>query len=52
MIIFQVNDCKGGRKAITLEEMENFHPEEGMVLANTISVRMKPNTDRTHLSKV
>lgn len=43
---------KVGGKAITLEELENFHPENGMILANTTSVGMKPNTDRTPLAKV
>lgn len=43
---------KVGGKAITLEELENFHPEDGMILANTTSVGMKPNIDRTPLAKV
>ncbi|XP_065853587.1 bifunctional 3-dehydroquinate dehydratase/shikimate dehydrogenase, chloroplastic-like [Euphorbia lathyris] len=38
-------------KAMTLEEVEHFHPEDGMVLANTTSVGMKPNIDLTPLSK-
>ncbi|KAI4303538.1 hypothetical protein MLD38_039151 [Melastoma candidum] len=42
---------KVGRKAITLAELEDFHPEEGMILANTTSVGMKPNTDQTPLAK-
>lgn len=37
---------------MTLEEVDNFHPEEGMVLANTTSVGMKPKIDETPLPKV
>ncbi|XP_059652599.1 bifunctional 3-dehydroquinate dehydratase/shikimate dehydrogenase, chloroplastic-like [Cornus florida] len=42
---------KVGGEAITLAELEDFHPEEGMILANTTSVGMKPKTDLTPLSK-
>lgn len=42
---------KVGGKAMTLEEVEHFHPEEGMVLANTTSVGMKPKIDETPLAK-
>ncbi|KAI4303531.1 hypothetical protein MLD38_039145 [Melastoma candidum] len=42
---------KVGGQAMTLEEFEHFHPEEGMVLANTTSVGMKPKIDDTPLSK-
>ncbi|XP_002512299.3 bifunctional 3-dehydroquinate dehydratase/shikimate dehydrogenase, chloroplastic [Ricinus communis] len=38
-------------QAMTLDEVQNFHPEEGMVLANTTSVGMKPNIDATPLAK-
>ncbi|KAJ6359871.1 hypothetical protein OIU77_003972 [Salix suchowensis] len=31
--------------------MRNFHPEDGMVLANTTSVGMTPHTDATPLAK-
>ena len=37
---------------MTLAEAENFHPEDGMVLANTTSVGMTPHTDATPLAKV
>lgn len=37
---------------MTLAEVENFHPEEGMVLANTTSVGMKPKIDETPMAKV
>lgn len=43
---------KVGGQAMTLAEVENFHPEEGMVLANTTSVGMKPKIDLTPISKV
>ncbi|KAI4301862.1 hypothetical protein L6164_035100 [Bauhinia variegata] len=42
---------KVGGKALTLNEVENFHPEEGMVLANTTSVGMKPKIDETPMPK-
>jgi 3-dehydroquinate dehydratase/shikimate dehydrogenase len=37
---------------MTLAEVDNFHPEEGMVLANTTSVGMKPKIDEAPISKV
>lgn len=43
---------KVGGQAMTLAEVENFHPEEGMVLANTTSVGMKPKIDETPMAKV
>lgn len=43
---------KVGGEAITLSELENFHPEEGMILANTTSVGMKPKIDETPIPKV
>lgn len=42
---------KVGGQAMTLEEIEHFHPEDGMVLANTTSVGMKPKIDDTPLPK-
>ncbi|KAK9292866.1 hypothetical protein L1049_020955 [Liquidambar formosana] len=42
---------KVGGDAITLDELDDFHPEDGMILANTTSVGMKPNTDLTPISK-
>ncbi|XP_057960848.1 bifunctional 3-dehydroquinate dehydratase/shikimate dehydrogenase, chloroplastic-like [Malania oleifera] len=42
---------KVGGKAITLAELDNFYPEDGMILANTTSVGMKPKTDATPISK-
>ncbi|KAK4851772.1 hypothetical protein QYF36_018315 [Acer negundo] len=42
---------KVGGQAITLAELKDFHPEEGMILANTTSVGMKPRIDETPLPK-
>ncbi|XVF42543.1 hypothetical protein PTKIN_Ptkin01aG0371900 [Pterospermum kingtungense] len=42
---------KVGGQAMPLAEVENFHPEEGMVLANATAVGMKPNTDQTPIPK-
>ena len=41
-----------GGTALTLSELENYHPEEGMILANATSVGMYPNVNETPLSKV
>ncbi|KAJ1695239.1 hypothetical protein LUZ63_011937 [Rhynchospora breviuscula] len=40
-----------GGHALTLAELENYHPEEGMILANTTSIEMHPNVNDTPLSK-
>ncbi|KAH0469708.1 hypothetical protein IEQ34_001266 [Dendrobium chrysotoxum] len=40
-----------GGQAISLADLENFHPEEGMILANTTSIGMHPNIHDTPLSK-
>ncbi|KAB2629783.1 bifunctional 3-dehydroquinate dehydratase/shikimate dehydrogenase [Pyrus ussuriensis x Pyrus communis] len=42
---------KVGGEAITLAELETFHPEDGMVLANATPVGMEPRIDQTPLSK-
>ncbi|KDP23583.1 hypothetical protein JCGZ_23416 [Jatropha curcas] len=42
---------KVGGQAMTLDELRDFHPEEGMILANTTSVGMKPRIDDTPLPK-
>lgn len=34
-------------EAITLVKLEYFHPEEGMILANTTSIDMKPRINDT-----
>ena len=43
---------KVGGEAITLAELENFYPEDGMILANTTSEGMKPRIDDTPIPKV
>ena len=43
---------KIGGTALTLSELEKYHPEEGMILANATSVGMHPNVDGIPLSKV
>ncbi|RVX18978.1 Bifunctional 3-dehydroquinate dehydratase/shikimate dehydrogenase, chloroplastic [Vitis vinifera] len=42
---------KVGGQALTLAEIENFHPEEGMILANTTSVGMKPKINDTPIPR-
>lgn len=37
---------------MTLSELDNFHPEDGMILANTTSIGMQPKVDETPISKV
>ncbi|KAK9137019.1 hypothetical protein Sjap_007613 [Stephania japonica] len=43
-------DSVGG-EAITFAELENYHPEDGMILANATSVGMHPNVDETPIPK-
>ncbi|XP_014513091.1 bifunctional 3-dehydroquinate dehydratase/shikimate dehydrogenase, chloroplastic [Vigna radiata var. radiata] len=40
-----------GGKAITLSELENFHPEQGMILANATSVGMEPKIHQSLVPK-
>ncbi|KAH9329302.1 hypothetical protein KI387_001410, partial [Taxus chinensis] len=40
-----------GGEAIPLDKLDNFHPETGMILANTTSIGMHPNVDQTPISK-
>uniref|UniRef100_A0A0D3B9Z2 shikimate dehydrogenase (NADP(+)) n=2 Tax=Brassica oleracea var. oleracea TaxID=109376 RepID=A0A0D3B9Z2_BRAOL len=40
-----------GGRALSLTDLDNFHPEDGMVLANTTSMGMQPNVDETPISK-
>ncbi|GMN33388.1 hypothetical protein TIFTF001_004125 [Ficus carica] len=40
-----------GGDALSLADLENFHPEDGMILANTTSIGMHPKVDETPLSK-
>ncbi|CAL4906271.1 unnamed protein product [Urochloa decumbens] len=40
-----------GGTALTISELETYHPEDGMILANATSVGMYPNVNETPLSK-
>ncbi|KAK1267185.1 hypothetical protein QJS04_geneDACA009151 [Acorus gramineus] len=40
-----------GGDALSLSELENFHPEEGMILANTTSIGMHPKVDESPIPK-
>ncbi|THU61586.1 hypothetical protein C4D60_Mb07t24880 [Musa balbisiana] len=40
-----------GGQALPLSELENFHPEDGMILANATPVGMQPNVGETPLAK-
>ncbi|XP_038901058.1 bifunctional 3-dehydroquinate dehydratase/shikimate dehydrogenase, chloroplastic [Benincasa hispida] len=40
-----------GADAITLADLDNFHPEENMILANTTSIGMQPKVEETPISK-
>ncbi|XP_077232468.1 dehydroquinate dehydratase, putative / shikimate dehydrogenase isoform X2 [Tasmannia lanceolata] len=46
----ELADLVGG-DAISLAELESFHPANGMILANTTSMGMHPNIDGTPISK-
>ncbi|KAF2287720.1 hypothetical protein GH714_002441 [Hevea brasiliensis] len=37
--------------AISLADLDTFHPENGMILANTTSIGMQPKIDETPISK-
>ena len=41
-----------GVDAVTLADLDNFHPETKMILANTTSVGMQPKVDETPIPKV
>lgn len=41
-----------GGQAISLADLESFHPEDGMILANTTSIGMQPKVDETPIPKV
>ncbi|PON52274.1 3-dehydroquinate dehydratase type I [Trema orientale] len=40
-----------GGDALSLADLDNFHPEDGMILANTTSVGRHPKVDETPISK-
>ncbi|KAK7860428.1 bifunctional 3-dehydroquinate dehydratase/shikimate dehydrogenase [Quercus suber] len=41
-----------GGDAVTLADLENFHPVDGMILANTTSIGMQPKVDETPIPKI
>lgn len=41
-----------GGQALSLAELNSFHPETGMILANTTSIGMQPKVEETPISKV
>ena len=47
----ELADIIGG-DALSLADLDNFHPEDGMILANTTSIGMHPKVDETPISKV
>ncbi|KAM1837441.1 hypothetical protein EV1_019023 [Malus domestica] len=46
----ELADTIGG-DALSLADLDNFHPEDGMILANTTSIGMQPKVDETPISK-
>nr|ABA54867.1 putative 3-dehydroquinate dehydratase/shikimate dehydrogenase [Fagus sylvatica] len=46
----EIADTVGGQ-ALSLADLENFHPEDGMILANTTSIGMQPKVDETPIPK-
>ncbi|PPS16646.1 hypothetical protein GOBAR_AA03937 [Gossypium barbadense] len=40
-----------GGDALSLDDLARFHPEDGMILANTTSIGMQPNIDQTPMPK-
>ncbi|KVH91369.1 hypothetical protein Ccrd_006604, partial [Cynara cardunculus var. scolymus] len=40
-----------GGEALSLADLSTYHPEEGMILANTTSIGMQPNIEETPISK-
>lgn len=47
----EIADTIGG-DALSLADLNDFHPEDGMILANTTSIGMHPKVDETPVSKV
>lgn len=47
----ELADTVGG-DAITLADLNNFHPENNMILANTTSIGMQPKVEETPIAKV
>ncbi|CAL5393156.1 unnamed protein product [Camellia sinensis] len=46
----EIADTIGG-DALSLADLSNFHPEDGMILANTTSIGMQPKVDETPVPK-
>ncbi|KGN62101.1 bifunctional 3-dehydroquinate dehydratase/shikimate dehydrogenase, chloroplastic [Cucumis sativus] len=46
----ELADTIGG-DAITLADLNNFHPEDNMILANTTSIGMQPKVEETPIAK-
>ncbi|KAK4266477.1 hypothetical protein QN277_027390 [Acacia crassicarpa] len=46
----ELADMIGG-EAVALADLDNYHPEDGMILANTTSIGMQPKVDETPISK-
>ncbi|XP_010438963.1 PREDICTED: bifunctional 3-dehydroquinate dehydratase/shikimate dehydrogenase, chloroplastic [Camelina sativa] len=46
----ELAEAIGGR-ALSLADLDSFHPEDGMILANTTSMGMQPNVSETPISK-
>lgn len=46
----EIADIIGG-DALSLDDLNDFHPEDGMILANTTSIGMQPKVDETPISK-
>ncbi|XP_052208339.1 bifunctional 3-dehydroquinate dehydratase/shikimate dehydrogenase, chloroplastic-like isoform X2 [Diospyros lotus] len=46
----ELADTVGG-DALSLADLDGFHPEDGMILANTTSIGMQPKIDETPINK-
>ncbi|XP_058748980.1 bifunctional 3-dehydroquinate dehydratase/shikimate dehydrogenase, chloroplastic isoform X2 [Vicia villosa] len=46
----ELADIIGG-DALALSDLDSYHPEDGMILANTTSIGMQPKVDETPISK-
>ncbi|KAG5026668.1 hypothetical protein AAZV13_08G241100 [Glycine max] len=40
-----------GGDALALSDLDNYHPEDGMILTNTTSIGMQPKVDEKPVSK-
>lgn len=47
----ELADSVGGQ-AMSLADLGNFHPEDGMILANATPVGMQPKVDEAPIPKV